>query len=374
MSWVLAAPALAQTPEPQTREEALRLEREKKQETVVPNEPDGLQRGLDFVEARALHILTREGFYPKIGSLTTGSGIALGLGYRDRDMFRQHGVAEFWGAGTFKSYWAIQARAAFPNIAGRRLSLEAIADLRDYPEESFFGLGPDSLREDAITFALRKAEITGRTSVRLAPALLVGGDVGIFSPKTVATDIDYVHSRGWFEVDYRRPLYARSGGWYRVDFNHFDDQNNDRQSFERVDVDLRQFFGFLAERRVIAVRGAVSSTTRSAGSLEVPFYLMPTLGGNDSLRGFRNYRFRGRHALLLQAEYRFEIWSGLDGALFYDAGKVAMERANLNFKNLEKDYGFGFRFNTDAGVIMRVDAAFGSRDGKHLHIVFGGVF
>ena len=28
----------------------------------------------------------------------------------------------------------------------------------------------------------------------------------------------------------------------------------------------------------------------------------------------------------------------------------------------------------DNGVILRVDAAFGSTDGKHLYIVFGGVF
>ena len=40
----------------------------------------------------------------------------------------------------------------------------------------------------------------------------------------------------------------------------------------------------------------------------------------------------------------------------------------------ERDYGIGFRFNTDNGIVMRVDAAFGSADGKHLHIVFGGIF
>ena len=106
----------------------------------------------------------------------------------------------------------------------------------------------------------------------------------------------------------------------------------------------------------------------------MPFFFMPTLGGNDTLRGFREYRFRGPHAILAQAEYRWEIWSGLDGALFYDAGKVADRRADLNFKDLEPDYGFGFRFNTDNGVMFRVDAAFGSKDGKHLYIVFGGVF
>ena len=101
---------------------------------------------------------------------------------------------------------------------------------------------------------------------------------------------------------------------------------------------------------------------------------MPSLGGNDTLRGFRAYRFRGPHAILLQGEYRFEIWSALDAALFYDTGKVAIRRSDLDFNSLERDYGFGFRFNTDNGIVLRVDAAFGSRDGKHLHIVFGGIF
>jgi outer membrane translocation and assembly module TamA len=78
--------------------------------------------------------------------------------------------------------------------------------------------------------------------------------------------------------------------------------------------------------------------------------------------------------MLLQGEYRYEIWSGLDGALFYDAGKVALTRSDVDFRNLETDYGFGFRFNTDNGVVMRFDAGFGSNDGKHFYITFGGVF
>ena len=124
------------------------------------------------------------------------------------------------------------------------------------------------------------------------------------------------------EVDYRQPKNARKGGWYRVDFSQFDDQTTGRYTFNRVDTDLRQFVGFLAERRVMAARLFVSTSDTDADHV-MPFYLMPTLGGNDTLRGFREYRFRGPHAILAQAEYRFEIWSGLDGALFYDAGKVA---------------------------------------------------
>jgi hemolysin activation/secretion protein len=130
---------------------------------------------------------------------------------------------------------------------------------------------------------------------------------------------------------------------------------------------------FLSERRVLAFRGWLATTDVNSGE-QIPFYLMPSLGGNTTLRGFRALRFRGPNAMLLQAEYRFEIWAGLDAALFYDTGKVTDRRADLNFKSLEHDYGIGFRFNTDQGVILRIDAAFGSSDGRHLNIVFGSVF
>ncbi len=134
-----------------------------------------------------------------------------------------------------------------------------------------------------------------------------------------------------------------------------------------------QFVSFLAERRVLAGRVRLATTDLDENE-RVPFFLLPTLGGNNTLRGFRAYRFRGLHSILLQGEYRWEIWSAFDAAIFYDAGKVAMRREDLNFKSLEHDYGIGFRFNTDNGIIVRVDAAFGSKDGKHLHIVFGGIF
>lgn len=368
-------PAAAQIEQPPaTRAEALRQERDRKQQALSPNEPDGLQRTFDLIEDHALTVVSRDHFYPKIGTLTTGSGTALGIGYRSRALFARRGVAEVWGAASFKKYWALQARAAFPDLAGDRIMVEAVANLRDYPKEAFFGIGPDAAREDFIEFPLRTREFVGTAGVRLAPVLTVGGSAALYQPETDNRAVDYLRSGAFVEVDYREPLNARRGGWYRVAFRQYHDRDGGTFSFNRTDVDLRQFIGFLADRRVIAVRGALSTSEPARGSFGVPFYLMPTLGGNDTLRGFRNYRFRGPHAILLQAEYRWELWSGLDAALFYDAGKVALQRSDLNFKRLETDYGFGFRFNTSESVILRVDAAFGSRDGKHLHIVFGGVF
>jgi hypothetical protein len=379
----------------QTREEALRQQRAEKAKSLTPYKPSGLESALILVEDRAIGVIGREGFYPKLGSLTTGSGFALGAGFRNSPVFRHHGTLDLWAAGSMKKYWAIEARAIFPELAGGHVFAESWATRREYPDEDFFGIGPDAQRGDQVGFALRTTAFGARAGVRpvrpirlgarleyIQPDVGPGGNAQIQSIDTIFTDAsapglvrqpDYVRASSFFEVDYRQPLNARRGGWYRIELNRYHDRDFDAYSFNRVDIDLRQYVPFLAERRVLAGRVYVSTSDAKTGHV-MPFYLMPYLGGNDTLRGFREYRFRGPHALLFQGEYRYEIWSGLDGALFYDAGKVANRRSDLDMKDLEKDYGFGFRFNTDNGVVVRLDAGFGSRDGKHLYITFGGAF
>jgi outer membrane protein assembly factor BamA len=389
------APAAAAAQEPATRAEADRQRREKKQAEAKPYRPNRFERAMHFAEERAVFILDREGFYPKLGSLTVGSGFAYGLGFRDRDLFENNGAIDLWSAASIRGYWAAEARLTLPRLAGRRLHLEGWASRRDYPQENYFGLGPGSNRGDRSDYAIRTNHAGGRVGVRPMRPILVGGGVEFLQPRVghgrntrvpdvterfdpsevpgLASSADFLRSSAFVEVDYREPKNARRGGWYRADFSHYDDRTAGAYTFNRFDADLRQFVGFLAGRRVLAARLFVS-TSDTTGNQVVPFYLMPTLGGNDTLRGFREYRFRGPHAMLVQGEYRWEIWSGLDAALFYDAGKVAGRRADLDFTNLQSDYGFGFRFNTNSGVIFRADAAFGSRDGRHLYLVFGGVF
>ena len=381
--------------EPATRAEADRKRREEKAAQAKPYEPNGVERAINFAETKAIFILDREGFYPKLGSLTVGSGFAYGLGFRNRSLFENTAALDLWAAASIRRYNAVEARLTFPRLAANRLYFETWASRRDYPQENFFGLGPDSDRADRSDYGILTNHGGARSGIRPVEALLVGGGLeylqprlgrgnsselpdlpDVFDPSQVPgfeTESNFLRSDAFIEVDYREPRNARQGGWYRFDYSHYDDRKTGTYTFNRLDADARQFIGFLAGRRVIATRLFVA-TSDATGQHAVPFYLMPTLGGNDTLRGFRQYRFRAPHAILFQGEYRWEIWSGLDGALFYDAGKVADRRSDLDFSDLESDYGFGFRFNTDNGVVFRVDAAFGSRDGKHLHIVFGGIF
>jgi hemolysin activation/secretion protein len=105
----------------------------------------------------------------------------------------------------------------------------------------------------------------------------------------------------------------------------------------------------------------------------VPFYLQPILGGSDDLRGFRAFRFSGNNSLVLNAEYRWESFSGLDLALFVDGGKVFPTPGHLNFSNLEASGGFGLRFNARNQTFLRIDVGF-SREGFQAWFKFNDVF
>lgn len=378
----------------QSRADQLRLLREEKQKTLRPYDANAAEKALGMIERQGVPLITRDRVYVKFGSLTTGSGFAAGAGYRDRRLFDRDGMLDVWGGFSMSRYWAVEGRLRTPSVYGGRLSFEGYGRRHEYPREDFFGIGPASGTRRHAEFNLMMTAVGTHARIQPQRGVLFGAGVEYLNPLvgpsrtsplppigTVFNDLpvpglisqpDYLKTSGFVDLDWRRPVNARNGGWYRAEVSRYSGDSG-LHSFSRLDVDLRQWVGFFSERRVLFARAKVSTSDADTGHT-VPFYLMPTLGGNDSLRGFRDYRFRGPHALLLQGEYRFEIWSGLDAALFYDAGKVAMTHSDLNFRDLETDYGVGFRFNTDRGLILRVDGAFGSRDGKHLWIVLGGTF
>jgi len=101
--------------------------------------------------------------------------------------------------------------------------------------------------------------------------------------------------------------------------------------------------------------------------------MQPRLGGSDDLRGFRPFRFYDDNLLIANVEYRWETFSGLDMALFADAGKVFSRHADWNFHNLEASAGFGLRFNVVNNVFLRLDVGF-SHEGFQVWVKFNNIF
>jgi outer membrane translocation and assembly module TamA len=77
--------------------------------------------------------------------------------------------------------------------------------------------------------------------------------------------------------------------------------------------------------------------------------------------------------VVVNAEYRWEAFSGLDVALFADAGQVAPRAQDLRVRDMKTSAGFGFRFNTAKGVIYRIDVGF-SKEATRVSMKFGTSF
>lgn len=374
-----ASAAASADKQPATRAEELRRQREDKSKALAPPEPTGLERLLMDLESGRLFerlLNPAEGLYPKVGNVTAGSGIAFGPAYRQPGLFGGHADFSTFAAGSFQKYWLIDARLKLPRLARERVALDLHAQRYDFPEEDFFGLGPGSRREDHTTYGLRDTVFGGSATVRPVSWFSFGGGLDHLSPRvsTLPRQPDFVRYEAVADLNYREPRgNPRRGGRYALTLQHFDDTDGDRHTFRRVEADLQQYISLLRDRRVLALHALVSMSDADAGR-DIPFYFQRTLGGPDDLRGFRRFRFRDRHLLLLQAEYRWEIFTAVDGAIFYDAGKVASRAEDLNLEDLESDYGVGFRFGSRNGVFLRVEGAFGSSGGKHFIFRFGHVF
>ena len=94
------------------------------------------------------------------------------------------------------------------------------------------------------------------------------------------------------------------------------------------------------------------------------------LGGQGSLRGYRDDQFRGDRMILGTLEYRFPLAKKIQGALFTDWGSAW--DGGLKPKNVKGSVGFGISLNTPFGP-LRLDYGRGSQGGR-FHFSVGTAF
>jgi hypothetical protein len=337
------------------------------------------------------------GIYARLGGIGEGAGFGIGPALRYNTTGFDFKASS---AASMKKYFIGEASLRFPGTIGhneyirpRGPYLQLYGRRRDFPQEDFFGLGPDSQASQRSDYAQRDSfgEVTAGYERGLLDAgvgvgyldvsIGAGTDSGmpsstmVFSPE----DMPGVSDRSQFVViqpflefaTVDRAVNDRSGGIYRVSLAQYRDRDQDRCSFVRWEADVRHYFSFVKDTRTIALRVQAASTRPGSGQ-EVPFYLQPTLGGARSLRGYRTFRYRDRSAALLQAEYRWRINEFVTGALFYDTGAVGASLDELG--RFERNYGIGLRAGNRMGSAFRIDFAFGGREGSRLLIRFDDAF
>lgn len=333
------------------------------------------------------------GIFARSGGLPERAGLGAGPAVR----FSNHAVS-LTGSSviTTRKYWELDARLAFPRLADRHAFAELGGRRHAFPQENFYGLGPDSDRRARTSYALRETSVDAVAGVTPTTWLSVAGSVERLSPRVgrgraanlpsieaffsdaaapgLRIQPDFIRVGTSVRVNYLdAPFATNLGGLYTVSYDRYSDRDGTRQSFDRWNLDLQQFVPIVNNARSLALHARFANVTPDAGH-EVPFYLQPTLGGGFSLRGLRTYRLRDRSLLLLQAEYRWLMNPFISGAIFYDAGTVAPRPRDLELDDLTQDFGIGVRLGWMTTAAVRADLAFGSGEGPRLVFKFSNVF
>jgi hypothetical protein len=329
--------------------------------------------------------LTRS-FAVVFGGIKQGSGPAAGPAISHD--FADGSYAQLKAVYSLRHFKLLQARFDSRPFFGKRLTASTRARWQDAPELSLYGLGADSpdLRAE---FSERRIEWSGVVRLSIAPKTMVLGGTGIeryatdggwidtgedeapdFIPRTpgLGTRPWFVHSFVEAVHDTRlSPEFSRTGRLLDASFHSYYDAHDGAQSFQRVTLAAYQLVPIPNERGAIGA-GAQAWLSATGQGHDVPFFLMPTLGGGNYLRGYSSYRFRDRNALLLQAEYRYPVHRMIDVAGFYEAGTVSPTVRGLGRSRMAQDVGIGVRAHTKTSGLLRADLAHGSEGFK---IAFG---
>jgi outer membrane protein assembly factor BamA len=337
----------------------------------------------------------KDGVYPEFGGFINGAGVSVGPGFRHH-VFGDRAIVDASAAMSWRRYTMMQSRLEWPRLMGDRLSVGGQVKYQDFTQINFFGIGGDSLKSNRTDYRLKSFDALGFATLRADKWLSISGRAGLLrnvnvergtsslypstgdvfdeatAPALAATPT-YIHAEVAVEGDTRDvPDYPSNGGRYRISVATYHDRDFGRYSFRRLEADASQYVSIFNPRMVLAVRARVDLTDTAPGQTAA-FYMLPTLGGSRSLRGYLDYRFRDRDALLLNGDYRFPLARILDGAVFYDAGAVAPSAGELSGRRLMTDYGVGVRVHSKKHLLFRVDLARG-REGNRVSATFSTPF
>jgi hypothetical protein len=340
----------------------------------------------------------KDGFYPELGNMITGAGwISAGPGYRHH-LLGDRAEITASSAISWKLYKMAQARFELPRLAKDRVSVGTQVIYQDMLQVNYFGLGNDSLQADRSGYRLDDTDVFGYATVRPREWLSVNGRFGwihqaklstmtgwsVSYPNVTESFTDttapgltqqpaFLHGDVSIAADTRNYAgHPTSGGLYRATASAYSDRDYGKYSFRRYELEAAQFVPIVRDKWVIAVRGfAVFSETASGNT--VPFYLLPSLGGKNTLRGYYDYRFHDRDMEVFNAESRWGLFTHLDAAVFVDGGKVASQARDLDFSNFKTSYGVGVRVHSRQSTVGRLDVAH-SREGWRVVFKFSDPF
>ncbi len=325
-------------------------------------------------------------------SAYSGGGFTLGAGYTR--FVSPYSFVDVRGSITPSGYKRLEAQFLAPELFGGRGTLSVLGGWREATQVGFYGFGMATSVDNRANYGFTQPYASALLEVFPARSgfLLRGGleltqwkqQAGsgdapsvdeVYTLATLpglGTHPTYWHTQGTIGFDSRPARgYARRGGFYGVTVHDFTDP--DAQSgFDKIDYEAIQHIPILRDSWVVSLRGW-AQTTFGKTAQQIPFFMMPSIGGGSDLRAYASWRLRDLNSLVLQAEWRVIVNRYVDMALFYDAGKVAAKRTDLTPDDMKTDVGLGFRLHGPIATPLRIELTHG-REGFGLVLAASEVF
>jgi hypothetical protein len=325
----------------------------------------------------------KNGWYPELSNMVTGAGwVAAGPGYRH--LFSDGRVLfDASAALSWHLYKMAQGRVELPKLADDHLVVGVQGMWQDETQVNYFGLGSNSIEDDRSQYRFQTHDVVGYATYKPTSSVALSGEFGWLGRPNVgapggtfkgdfpatrdayptdpavslATQPSLLQSEAAVTADTRDHRgYPTSGFLYRAALTHYMDRSTGVFSFREYEAEGLQFVPLVAGKWILVVHGWTVAGDVPDGH-EIPFYLLPALGGNNTLRSFSNLQFHDNNLLVVNAESRLRLTPHIDLAVFADAGNVASRWADLNLD--KTSYGAGLRLHTTTTTIARIDVAYG---------------
>lgn len=173
-----------------------------------------------------------------------------------------------------------------------------------------------------------------------------------------------------FIIDKRdNQLNPAKGGYLEVSYMDYKNIIPNKNKFISLVIDARKYATFF--NRLIWNANAYFAYNKG----QVPYRLLPEIGGAHFLRGYYRGRFRDNNMAILQHEFRMPVYKMFGLAVFSGIGSVAQNVSLFKTNEIHYNYGVGLRVRIDKkeNTNIRIDYGF-TKDSQGLYIVFAEAF
>ncbi len=251
--------------------------------------------------------------------------------------------------------------------------------------ETFYGVGADLPTVQGERYVNQRSAAVVAVRRRLGHGFFLGGSAQVARHKVLEADptgqlaiesiaggeggatIGLGVRASWDTRDH--VFTALRGSWLGLRVDHFSPAYGSDFTFTQANLDARYYHPLSRSHRLAFQFVA----TASRG--DVPFQMMPRMGGPFVMRGYVPARYRNNDLAALQGEYRADIWGPLGAVAFAHLGGVAENMFRLDPGDVRAGFGGGLRIalGRQDRLNFRADYAFGDRR-RMLFLTMGEAF